>query len=133
MQIIRSLVKPLPPALVNTIMKTKINFMKMKLFIPGLILSLLLIGVASSAQTKTPNIHERQERQQARIAHGVKSGQLTARETEHLEAREAKIQHDKKMAKADGKVTHAERAKLEREENHASQAIYRQKHDAQHR
>jgi hypothetical protein len=114
-------------------MKTKINFMKTKLFIPAFILSILLAGLSSSAQTKTPGINERQERQQARIASGVKTGQLTARETEHLEAREAKIQHDKKIAKSDGKVTHAERAKLEREENRASKAIYRQKHDAQHR
>jgi hypothetical protein len=114
-------------------MKTKINFMKKKLFFSGFILSLLLIGISSSAQTKTPNINERQERQQARIAKGVNNGQLTARETEHLEAREAKIQHDKRMAKADGKVTPAERAKLEREENRTSKAIYRQKHDAQHR
>jgi hypothetical protein len=114
-------------------MKTKIDFMKKKLFLSGLIMSFLLAGYAASAQTKTPNINERQERQQTRIARGVKSGQLTARETEHLEARESKIQHDKKMAKADGKVTQAERAKLEREENRTSKAIYRQKHDAQHR
>jgi hypothetical protein len=114
-------------------MKIKINFMKKKLFISAFIISFLLIGFASSAQTKTPNINERQERQQARIARGVKTGQLTARETEHLEAREAKIQHDKRMAKADGKVTHAERAKLEREENRTSKAIYHQKHDAQRR
>ena len=127
------LVKPRPSAQVQIIMKTKIDFMKKKLFISGLILSFLLAGFASSAQTKTPNVNNREERQQARIAQGVKSGQLTARETEHLEAREAKIQHDKKMAKADGKVTQAERATLEREENHTSKAIFRQKHDAQHR
>ena len=107
--------------------------MKKKLRIPAFILSFLLIAMLASAQTKTPNINERQEKQQARIARGVKSGQLTAHETEHLEAREAKIQHDKKMAKADGKVTPAERAKLEREENRTSKAIYRQKHDAQYR
>ena len=37
------------------------------------------------------------------------------------------------MAKADGKVTAQERAKLRREENRTSRAIYRQKHDAQTR
>ncbi len=132
-QIAQSLIKPISRAGVKLITKTKINFMKKKLFISGFILSFLLIGIGSSAQTKTPNINERQERQQVRIAKGENSGQLTARETEHLEAREAKIQHDKRMAKADGKVTHAERAKLEREENRASKAIYRQKHDAQNR
>ncbi|MFI5152153.1 MAG: hypothetical protein ACHQET_02385, partial [Chitinophagales bacterium] len=57
--------------------------------------------------------------------------ELTPRETEHLEAREAKIQHDKRIAKSDGTVTPAERARLNREENRTSRAIYRQKHDAQ--
>ncbi len=50
-----------------------------------------------------------------------------------MEARQAKIQHDKKVAKADGVVTPAERTKLNREQNVASRKIYRQKHDAQRR
>ena len=37
---------------------------------------------------------------------------------------------NEQMAKADGKVTKAERAKLHREENRASKRIYKQKHDA---
>src|SRR6478736_6605283 len=105
--------------------------MKKNIIAAGLILVFIGLASVTNAQTKTPNIHKRQERQQERIGQGVKSGQLTAKETEHLEAREAKIQHDKKEAKADGKVTGKERAKLEREENRTSRAIYRQKHDAQ--
>lgn len=105
--------------------------MKPTVITSALIVAFLAIGSVSFAQTKTPRIKQRQENQQQRIANGVKSGELTAKETEHLEAREAKIQSDKKMAKADGKVTRQERAKLRREENHASRAIYRQKHDAQ--
>lgn len=85
----------------------------------------------ASAQTRTPHIRHRQVNQQKRIGQGVSDGQLTPREAEHLEAREAKIQHDKREAKADGKVTAAERRKLNREENRTSRAIYRQKHDAQ--
>jgi hypothetical protein len=107
--------------------------MKKKLLGAALVLAFISIGTAASAQTHTPEITKRQENQQARIAQGVKSGQLTAKETEHLEAREAKIQHDKRVAKSDGKVTHAEREKLRHEENRTSKAIYRQKHDAQHR
>jgi len=79
--------------------------------------------------TKTPVINKRQKRQQARIANGVKSGQLTAGETSRLEAREAKIQKDKQAAKADGKVTPAERRKLRHEENRASGKIYKLKHN----
>ena len=105
--------------------------MKKNIIAAGLILAFLGLTSVTNAQTKTPNINKRQERQQERIAQGVKSGELTAKETEHLEAREAKIQHDKKEAKADGKVTGKERAKLEREENRTSRAIHSQKHDAQ--
>ena len=107
--------------------------MKKILFSATLILAFIGIASVASAQTATPNVTKRQENQQARIAQGVKSGELTPKETEHLEAREAKIQHDKKEAKADGTVTAAERSKLHREENRTSRAIYRQKHDAQHR
>jgi len=105
--------------------------MKKKLIGSTLILAFIGIASAASAQTATPRVTKRQENQQERIGQGVKSGELTAKETEHLEAREAKIQHDKKEAKADGTVTRSERAKLHREENRTSRAIHRQKHDGQ--
>lgn len=105
--------------------------MKKNLIASGLLLAFVTMSSIGFAQTKTPRINKRQENQQQRIAQGVKSGELTAKETEHLEAREAKIQSDKKMAKADGKVTAQERSRLRREENRTSRAIYHQKHDAQ--
>ncbi|MCC6290040.1 MAG: hypothetical protein IT249_19340 [Chitinophagaceae bacterium] len=86
---------------------------------------------AGFSQTKTPHVHKRQVNQQKRIAGGVKDGELTKRETVKLETRQAKIQNDKKEAKADGVVTKQERAKLHREQKRSSRAIYRQKHDAQ--
>ena len=107
--------------------------MKKNFIATGLLLAFVSVSFASMAQTKTPRVRERQENQQKRIAGGVNSGELTARETVKLEAREAKIQADKKEAKADGVVTVKERAKLHREQNRASRAIYRQKHDAQSR
>jgi hypothetical protein len=91
----------------------------------------VFMTTALSAQEATPRINKRQRNQQQRIEQGAKSGQLTKKEVRHLEARESKIQADKINAKADGKVTAAERRKLKREENRASKAIYRQKHDAQ--
>jgi len=105
--------------------------MKKKLIMAGFVLAFVTVATTSFAQTKTPGVTERQKNQQERIEQGVKSGELTRPEAAKLEAREAKIQHDKKEAKADGKVTPAERAKLQREENRSSRAIYRQKHDAQ--
>lgn len=89
-------------------------------------------GIAE-AQTATPRVRERQINQQQRIKQGVKSGELTTGEALRMEARQAKIQHDKKVAKSDGIVTPQERAKLNREQSNASRKIYRQKHDAQKR
>ena len=105
--------------------------MKKNFIAAGLLLAFVSVASAGFAQTKTPVVKERQENQQQRIAEGVKDGELTANETKHLEGREVKIQHDKKEAKADGVVTRKERVKLHREQNRASRAIYRQKHDAQ--
>jgi uncharacterized membrane protein YebE (DUF533 family) len=79
--------------------------------------------------TATPHVSKRQAVQQKRIADGVQSGELTARETANLEMREAKIQADKKAAKADGVVSDAERAKLQAEQNRASRKIYTKKHN----
>ncbi len=84
------------------------------------------------ASTATPALDKRQANQEKRISEGVKSGQLNQREAARLEKREAKLEADKQAAKADGKVTPAERRKLNREADRDSRAIHRQKHDAQH-
>jgi len=81
------------------------------------------------AQTATPTIDARAQHQQQRIANGVASGQLTAKETQHLEGREAKLQNDITAAKADGVVTGKERRQLTREENRDSRAIAVKKHN----
>ncbi len=86
-------------------------------------------GQTNPPGNKTPGVTKRQKNQQKRIAKGVESGELTAKETKHLEKEEAKIQHDKKMAKSDGTVTKQERAKLQKEENKASRDIYKKKHN----
>lgn len=80
----------------------------------------------------TPRIDQRAVHQQQRIDQGVASGRLTARETQHLEKREAHIAGDEAKAKSDGVVTRKERVKLTREQDAASRAIHRQKHDRQH-
>src|SRR5690349_5551956 len=105
--------------------------MKKNLISAGFVLAFVTLASAGFAQARTPRATKRQVNQQARIDQGVKSGELTKPEAARLEAREAKIQQDKKEAKADGVVTPAERAKLNREENRTSRAIRRQKHDAQ--
>ena len=104
--------------------------MKLKSLFAALLVTAFVAPVFAEG-TGTPKIDQRQENQQKRIDNGVASGALTAKETEHLEKREGKIALDEQAAKADGKVTPAERRKLKREENKASRAIHRQKHDAQ--
>ena len=93
----------------------------------------MLVAGTVVAQTATPGITERQENQKARIEQGVKSGQLTHREAARLRAEQRSIRAEKRLAKADGVVTPAERAKIRRDQRRASRDIYRQKHDAQTR
>ena len=100
--------------------------------VKGVAIAVAMIFAGSAyAQTATPNIDKRQANQEKRIEQGVKSGELTKKETARLEKREAKLQADKEKAKSDGVVTKQERAKLQHEANRDSKAIYRQKHDAQ--
>ena len=79
--------------------------------------------------TKTPVIKDRQMNQRARIRQGVRSGELTKGEARKLRGEQKTIQAEKQMAKADGKVTPAERAKIRQDQNKASRDIYRKKHN----
>ena len=81
-----------------------------------------------------PRVNEvdnRQVNQQDRIANGVKSGQLTAGEAQHLEKNQAAIQRQKRadMKANGGHLTKAEQNQLNREQNQQSRAIYRDKHN----
>jgi uncharacterized membrane protein YebE (DUF533 family) len=77
----------------------------------------------------TPVIDQREANQNARIARGENTGQLSKREANRLQAGQAKVQGMETAAKADGKVTHSERAAIRAEQNHQSRRIARQKHD----
>ena len=94
---------------------------------------IVLASLSAEAQTRTPNVTERQVNQQRRINQGVKSGELTRREAGKLQAQQAKVQRTKTKAKADGVVTQGERAKIHHQQNAASRNIYKQKHDGQKR
>jgi hypothetical protein len=74
-------------------------------------------------------LDKREANQQKRIDQGVASGQLTTKETNRLDKREAKLAADEAAAKSDGKVTPVERRKLQREANRDSHAIHRLKHN----
>ncbi len=80
---------------------------------------------------RDPVVNARQQNQQARIAEGAKSGQLTGREAVRLQREERAVRTEERAYKADGKLTPAERKDLNQDLNKVSRDIYKQKHDAQ--
>ena len=82
--------------------------------------------------TSSPTIQQRKENQQDRIANGIQSGQLTAGETKNLETKEAGLNKEEKNMRAadNGKLTSADRAKLNNQQNSLSKQIYQDKHNA---
>lgn len=94
----------------------------------------VLGATAVAATAADARINQRQGREQARIHHGVQSGQLTARETWRLEREQAHIARYEAVSRADGGgLSWRERYRLERMQDRASRDIYRQRHDAQGR
>ena len=76
-----------------------------------------------------PGVNKRQRRQASRIVAGVRSGQLTKDEVDHLEAREASLRTLEGSMKADGQLTKDERAKLHDELDALGKEIASEKHD----
>jgi hypothetical protein len=108
----------------------------MKKILKSLFIIAMLIGViqfSSHAQLVTPGINAKQLRQESKIRQGVKSGELTRRETKGLILEQKQVKLMKRAAKADGKVTRRERKVLRNKQRSADYHIYRQKHDGQSR
>ncbi len=93
-------------------------------------LAVLAIPVVAQDAPKS-EVGQRQENQQDRIAQGVKSGQLTAGETAHLERNQARINRQIRNNRAanGGKLTPQEKAQVNREQNRQSRQIYQDKHN----
>ncbi len=91
--------------------------------------AILVVGLA--APVLAGEVDRREANQQARIAEGVESGQLTPRETARLERKEARIDREiqRDRARNGGTLTPAERAKINHEQNRTSRQIYRAKHN----
>ncbi len=111
-----------------------------RLSAPAIMLAALILPAAAVAQSghqgrcKPRSINSRQDRQQTRIRQGVRSGELTRRETSKLAAQQAVIATNEAFARrSDGEFTAKERARIQRQQNKASQNIYEQKHDEQDR
>jgi hypothetical protein len=95
----------------------------------------LMFGVTIhvAAQTATPTVDQRQHNQQARIAQGAASGELTGREVVRSARDQRRIHRSERRAKADGEVTRTERAHIRHEQKRASRQLHHNKHDAQQR
>lgn len=95
-------------------------------YLCGLILAAALASGASAQVIK-----ERRVNQQARIAQGVRSGQLTARETARLERQQARLGREIRRDRAanGGTLTKREKARVNRQLNRESRRIYRMKHN----
>ncbi len=98
--------------------------------------SLVVLPISSAiAQTTTysqrHSIQARQNNQQRRIAHGVQDGQITPRGAAAAERTQSHIAtEDRNLRAADGgHLTTADRHKLARQQNRASQNIYNRNHN----
>ena len=112
--------------------------MKVSLLGVGLLALTSTIGFAQAApavpaapmQRHAATINQRREHQQQRIGQGIRSGRLNARQGARLERREASIgRQERHMRAADrGRLTRADRVRLNHRLNRTSRAIYRAKH-----
>jgi len=87
---------------------------------------------STGSSTTQPTVQHRKKNQQDRIANGIQSGQLTAGETKKLETKEASVNKEEAGMRAsnNGKLTSADRTKLQNQQNRLSKQIYTDKHNA---
>ena len=103
----------------------------------SLALTAALLAAPTAALAQPPSgrtIYDRKDNQQDRIAQGVRSGQLTPRETSHLERQEGRINHEEHYMRAhdDGHLTRQDRRVFTHQQNQESRRIYRDKHNSFH-
>jgi hypothetical protein len=102
----------------------------MKVFLTASLIGLTLAAATPSfADNRAPGVHQRQHNQKARIADGVRSGELTKEEARSLRTQQRAIRAEKREFKSDGQLSRAERRELHSDQNEASRDIYREKHD----
>ena len=92
-----------------------------------------VIAISMSISSADAQVKQRAKNQHVRIVQGVKSGELTHAEAKNLAHKEKDVRQDVKEAKADGKVTPAERKDIRQDQRKASRAIYRKKHNERER
>ncbi len=96
-----------------------------------LVMAAIFMFALQTAEAHPHNrvIDKHQYNQHKRIQHGARTGQLTQREAMSLRMQQVRIQSYKRMAKADGRVTHAERRMIRHAQMRANKNIYYKKHN----
>jgi hypothetical protein len=92
---------------------------------------ILMMATAGLMVAYADDIQQRKENQQERIGQGVEKGTLTPRETANLENKEARLNHEihHDLVQNGGNLTNKEKAQVNRQQNHLSRQIYRDKHN----
>jgi hypothetical protein len=92
-----------------------------------------LAGVVGAGRADA-GVNEREARQRTRIAHNVRTGELTPREAARLRAEQAGIRREEyRYRHNDGRLSPWERADLARDQDRANRHIFQQSHDGQDR
>ena len=121
-------------------MKTTLRNLNWQIsFAATLIVTLVMVALATAdaapgeRHPRVREVNRRFNNQQDRIAAGIKSGQLTAKETANLETKEAALKNEERTFRLEnnGHLTRDEQVTLNKQENNLSAKIYSQKHDAQ--
>ena len=108
----------------------------MKKLLSLAVASLVLVSAQSFAEPhqrphhpRDPGVNQRQHVQNHRIKQGVRSGELTRRETGGLMQERRDIRQEERGYKSDGKLSKDERKDLHQDLNDLSKDIYQEKHD----
>lgn len=91
------------------------------------------VNHGSPRVTAQRSVNSRALNQQNRVANGVRSGQMTPRETRNIESRESSInrQAARDRAANNGRLTQQQHNQIERRQNNVSRSIRNDNHNAQ--
>jgi hypothetical protein len=99
--------------------------MKLTKFLAAFLV-LAITATSVSAQTSSHKQHKR-------IKQGVRSGELTKKETRNLAHQQKEIREDKRAAAADGVITRDEKKDIKQDQRKANRTITRKKHNQRDR
>jgi hypothetical protein len=95
----------------------------------GIMLSAAVVFAPLAAQAGGP-IHNRIDHQEQRIYRGVRNGSISPTEYRRLERQQDKIEAARyRSIRSGGKLTNAEKYRLNRRLNQTSHSIYRARHN----